>query len=345
MSQTSSAKSQEEEVAQPVPGVEYEIRLGKTFRDHKTKSSKSYHCLAYNFKPASVDEQRKGVVQYAAGEKIVAEWENKLRPGEVVILEGHYVQCKEGECVLIFDGQTFWLEQQAGVGRGMKVMREVQTRISHIPQSKGSKAKRGRAEGDGQQKRKRKKGPKQKEKKSDRKKARTTRGQSEGNPAKEVNEMSASDSESDKTLASLIESSIEHKDADAMRNGLGASEEGEREGEEIIEDFYSDDEAEKRAAPPDLLANISTGIDLVANAVAPSAEAPPQTQPPVQASTARTASKKAPAKAKSVLSDSSGSDTESSESSDSESYSESEGLFSEAESESSRSSSDNENGN
>jgi len=136
----------------PQNGVVYPIRLGQSFKNklsskstqkHKSKSTQktsksSYLSLHYQFRPATIDERKEGILQHIVPDKaetgsLLAQFSSTKGKDDYIFMSGQYMKGKDTECVLIFDGKEFVLEQLIGKGQGLK--KAARTDLSSSPQS------------------------------------------------------------------------------------------------------------------------------------------------------------------------------------------------------------------
>ncbi|KAH3745177.1 ELL-associated factor [Pelomyxa schiedti] len=99
----------------PIQDVEYPVTLGSSFAQPSDLLS-----MHYTFWPTSADVNQPGIIERADDGHLRMQFQNTGADKESVILRGQWRAAKEGECVLIFDGQSFTLQRIAVVGEGVK---------------------------------------------------------------------------------------------------------------------------------------------------------------------------------------------------------------------------------
>ncbi|RDX82318.1 hypothetical protein CR513_36906, partial [Mucuna pruriens] len=109
---TMANKSQEPKSA-PEPDRWYNLTLGPSFKD---ESSNKYCTLRYEFKPASVDKTKQGLLR-----KTKENRNNQVGKPKVTF-EGNSEEYKENDAVLFFDGETLRLER---LHRAVKQLRHL----------------------------------------------------------------------------------------------------------------------------------------------------------------------------------------------------------------------------
>ncbi|XP_020097375.1 ELL-associated factor 1 [Ananas comosus] len=97
----------------------YNIRLGRSFRDH---ASTKFCTLRYEFKPASIDKTQPGSLHKSKENRVTVEFHNNQPGKPKVTFEGSSEECKDNDGVLFFDGETFRLER---LHRAVKRLRHI----------------------------------------------------------------------------------------------------------------------------------------------------------------------------------------------------------------------------
>ncbi|KAL2324199.1 hypothetical protein Fmac_023257 [Flemingia macrophylla] len=112
-------KSQEEPKSAPEPDRWYNLTLGSSFKD---ESSNKYCTLRYEFKPASVDKTKPGLLRKSKENRVAVEFQNNQVGKPKVTFEGNSEEYKENDAVLFFDGETLRLER---LHRAVKQLRHL----------------------------------------------------------------------------------------------------------------------------------------------------------------------------------------------------------------------------
>ncbi|KAG5153073.1 hypothetical protein JHK84_029545 [Glycine max] len=112
-------KSQEEPKTAPEPDRWYNLTLGPSFKD---ESSNKYCTLRYEFKPASVDKTKPGLLRKTKENRVSVEFQNNQIGKPKVTFEGNSEEYKENDAVLFFDGETLRLER---LHRAVKQLRHL----------------------------------------------------------------------------------------------------------------------------------------------------------------------------------------------------------------------------
>lgn len=112
-------KSKEEPKTAPEPDRWYNLTLGSSFKDD---SSNKYCTLRYEFKPASVDKTKTGLLRKTKENRVSVEFHNNQIGKPKVTFEGNSEEYKENDAVLFFDGQTLRLER---LDRAVKQLRHL----------------------------------------------------------------------------------------------------------------------------------------------------------------------------------------------------------------------------
>ncbi|MED6136347.1 hypothetical protein PIB30_055322 [Stylosanthes scabra] len=112
-------KSKEEPNTAPASDRWYDIVLGPSFKD---ESSNKYCTLRYEFKPASVDKSKPGLLRKTKENRVSVEFQNNQVGKPKVTFEGSSEEYKENDAVLFFDGQTLRLER---LHRAVKQLRHL----------------------------------------------------------------------------------------------------------------------------------------------------------------------------------------------------------------------------
>jgi hypothetical protein len=106
-------------MTEPEDGVHYPLYLGESFKNYE-KEEKKFHTFQYNFVPESV-EYTKGEITISpasdSARRISVEY--PMGDGNVALLEGPLTECKETDCILIFDGKSFRLERVTTQAMGL----------------------------------------------------------------------------------------------------------------------------------------------------------------------------------------------------------------------------------
>lgn len=116
---TMANKSQEEPKTAPEPDRWYNLTLGPSVKD---ESSNKYCTLRYEFKPASVDKNKPGLLRKTKENRISVEFQNNQMGKPKVTFEGSSEDYKENDAVLFFDGETLRLER---LHRAVKQLRHL----------------------------------------------------------------------------------------------------------------------------------------------------------------------------------------------------------------------------
>ncbi|CAJ1977425.1 unnamed protein product [Sphenostylis stenocarpa] len=116
---TMANKSQEEPKTAPEPDRWYNLTLGPSFKD---ESSNKYCTLRYEFKPASVDKSKAGLLRKTKENRVSVEFQNNQIGKPKVTFEGNSEEYKENDAVLFFDGETLRLER---LHRAVKQLRHL----------------------------------------------------------------------------------------------------------------------------------------------------------------------------------------------------------------------------
>ncbi|XP_027342084.1 ELL-associated factor 2 [Abrus precatorius] len=112
-------KSKEEPKTAPEFGRWYNLTLGPSFKD---ESSNKYCTLRYEFKPASVDKSKPGLLRKTKENRVSVEFQNNQVGKPKVTFEGNSEEYKENDAVLFFDGETLRLER---LHRAVKQLRHL----------------------------------------------------------------------------------------------------------------------------------------------------------------------------------------------------------------------------
>ncbi|KAI5382612.1 hypothetical protein KIW84_070159 [Lathyrus oleraceus] len=112
-------KSKEEPNTAPKPDTWYNLTLGPSFKDD---SANKYCTLRYEFKPASVDKTKPGMLRKSKENRVSVEFQNNQIGKPKVTFEGNSEEYKENDAVLFFDGQTLRLER---LDRAVKQLRHL----------------------------------------------------------------------------------------------------------------------------------------------------------------------------------------------------------------------------
>lgn len=111
--------SKEEPRTAPQSDRWYNLTLGPSFKD---ESSNKYCTLRYEFKPASVDKTKPGLLRKTKENRVSVEFQNNQIGKPKVTFEGSSEEYKENDAVLFFDGETFRLER---LHRAVKQLRHL----------------------------------------------------------------------------------------------------------------------------------------------------------------------------------------------------------------------------
>ncbi|KAI4357691.1 hypothetical protein L6164_001625 [Bauhinia variegata] len=111
--------SKEEPKTAPQSDRWYNLTLGPSFKDD---SSNKYCTLRYEFKPASVDKTKPGLLRKTKENRVSVEFQNNQIGKPKVTFEGNSEEYKENDAVLFFDGETFRLER---LHRAVKQLRHL----------------------------------------------------------------------------------------------------------------------------------------------------------------------------------------------------------------------------
>ncbi|KAF9673970.1 hypothetical protein SADUNF_Sadunf10G0079100 [Salix dunnii] len=111
--------SKDEPKSAPQPDRWYNLTLGPSF---KKQSSNKYCTLRYEFKPASIDKTKPGLLHKNKDNRVSVEFQNNQLGKSKVTFEGSSEDYKENDAVLFFDGQTFRLER---LHRAVKQLRHL----------------------------------------------------------------------------------------------------------------------------------------------------------------------------------------------------------------------------
>ncbi|PNX81442.1 ell-associated factor eaf [Trifolium pratense] len=112
-------KSKEEPKTAPQPDRWYDLTLGPSFKD---ESSNKYCTLRYEFKPASIDKTKPGLLRKTKENRVSVEFQNNQIGKPKVTFEGNSEEYKENDAVLFFDGRTLRLER---LDRAVKQLRHL----------------------------------------------------------------------------------------------------------------------------------------------------------------------------------------------------------------------------
>ncbi|XP_061365044.1 uncharacterized protein LOC133308438 isoform X2 [Gastrolobium bilobum] len=112
-------KSKEEPKTAPESDRWYNLTLGPSFKD---ESSNKYCTLRYEFKPASVDKTKSGLLRKTKENRVSLEFQNNQLGKPKVTFEGNSEEYKENDAVLFFDGETLRLER---LHRAVKQLRHL----------------------------------------------------------------------------------------------------------------------------------------------------------------------------------------------------------------------------
>ncbi|TKY50942.1 Ell-associated factor Eaf [Spatholobus suberectus] len=112
-------KSQEEPKSAPESDRWYNLTLGPSFKE---ESSNKYCTLRYEFKPASVDKTKPGMLRKTKENRVSVEFQNNQIGKPKVTFEGNSEEYKENDAVLFFDGETLRLER---LHRAVKQLRHL----------------------------------------------------------------------------------------------------------------------------------------------------------------------------------------------------------------------------
>ncbi|KAJ1415920.1 Transcription elognation factor Eaf, N-terminal [Sesbania bispinosa] len=112
-------KSKEEPKTAPESDRWYNLTLGPSFKD---ESSNKYCTLRYEFKPASVDKTKPGLLRKTKENRVSVEFQNNQIGKPKVTFEGNSEEYKENDAVLFFDGETLRLER---LHRAVKQLRHL----------------------------------------------------------------------------------------------------------------------------------------------------------------------------------------------------------------------------
>nr|AFK44687.1 unknown [Lotus japonicus] len=112
-------KSKEEPKTAPESDRWYNLTLGDSF---KNDSSNKYCTLRYEFKPASVDKTKPGLLRKTKENRVSVEFQNNQLGKPKVTFEGNSEEYKENDAVLFFDGETLRLER---LHRAVKQLRHL----------------------------------------------------------------------------------------------------------------------------------------------------------------------------------------------------------------------------
>ncbi|XP_058736146.1 suppressor protein SRP40-like [Vicia villosa] len=112
-------KSKEEPNTAPKPDTWYNLTLGPSFKDD---SANKYCTLRYEFKPASVDKTKPGLLRKTKENRVSVEFQNNQVGKPKVTFEGNSEEYKENDAVLFFDGRTLRLER---LDRAVKQLRHL----------------------------------------------------------------------------------------------------------------------------------------------------------------------------------------------------------------------------
>ncbi|XP_004503337.1 uncharacterized protein [Cicer arietinum] len=112
-------KSKEEPKTAPEPDKWYNLTLGPSFKDD---SANKYCTLRYEFKPASVDKTKPGLLRKTKENRVSVEFQNNQVGKPKVTFEGNSEEYKENDAVLFFDGKTLRLER---LDRAVKQLRHL----------------------------------------------------------------------------------------------------------------------------------------------------------------------------------------------------------------------------
>ncbi|KAL3813300.1 hypothetical protein ACJIZ3_014568 [Penstemon smallii] len=115
----------------------YNLTLGSSFKDPSSK----FCTLRYDFKPASIDKDRRGTLHKSKDNKVTVEFQNNQPGKPKMVFEGSSEDYKENDAVLLFDGQSFRLERLHRAVKRLKHnrMQGESTDASSPPVVKGSK--------------------------------------------------------------------------------------------------------------------------------------------------------------------------------------------------------------
>ncbi|GFQ06461.1 ell-associated factor 1 [Phtheirospermum japonicum] len=99
----------------------YNLTLGSSFKDHNPSKFRTFR---YEFKPASIDKNQRGMLHKSKDNKVTVEFQN-IQPGKPkMIFEGTSEDYKDNDAVLFFDGESFRLER---LHRAVKRLRHNRT--------------------------------------------------------------------------------------------------------------------------------------------------------------------------------------------------------------------------
>ncbi|KAF7808787.1 ell-associated factor Eaf [Senna tora] len=111
--------TKEEPKSAPQSDRWFNLTLGPSFKD---ESSNKYCTLRYEFKPASVDKTKPGLLRKTKENRASVEFQNNQIGKPKVTFEGSCEEYKENDAVLFFDGETFRLER---LHRAVKQLRHL----------------------------------------------------------------------------------------------------------------------------------------------------------------------------------------------------------------------------
>eukprot|EP00242_Pyramimonas_sp_CCMP2087_P017416 CAMPEP_0198201966 /NCGR_PEP_ID=MMETSP1445-20131203/5003_1 /TAXON_ID=36898 /ORGANISM="Pyramimonas sp., Strain CCMP2087" /LENGTH=251 /DNA_ID=CAMNT_0043872653 /DNA_START=393 /DNA_END=1148 /DNA_ORIENTATION=- len=127
----------------PEDGKAYKLSLGDSFKG--AASDSGFYTLRYDFKPASLNRDKPGVLVIGSENDIGVEFEaGPDKPP--VSFQGNFVPAKEDsiDCVLVFDGQGFTIEQLAGQVPSLRQSRNPTfRRVSENVRREAAKRQRG----------------------------------------------------------------------------------------------------------------------------------------------------------------------------------------------------------